>query len=395
MNYASWIEEKNLKKTFICATLASTLVGTFTASMGLWERVHDRREAHKQKQTDSKQDGEIKQLREQFEAAQKKGQERQEEIDRLRSGGGGRGGGGGGGGGGRGGGYRDDVGESFEKNGMMIQRMYDDMYGKMGNRFARGDAITENQLQAQIIALQQTVITVLQDALYNDRQLTRSDMAKLVAASNSAREGSLRALQDQQQRLSSHSSNRSPSPQRSIAAPPKRSSTSLVDASDQLFCRYSLDLQYVPNKPLAASMAPGGSCECPACGIRLDVTGEDFWMIGKRTPLTIIEKGYETDIMETREFCLGQRFAVKCHTPDGEYACVICSKNRDVDAICRNVESLVKHVGTYHEVEELEREVDLRETVVVDKRRLSLPAPPREGSLLIRERDVVDMRGYR
>jgi hypothetical protein len=151
----------------------------------------------------------------------------------------------------------------------------------------------------------------------------------------------------------------------------------------------------MPNKPLAASMAPGGSCECPACGLRLDVTGDDFWMIGKRTPITIVEKGYETDVMETREFRLGQRFAVKCHTPDGEYACVICSKNRDVDAICRNVESLVKHVGTYHEVDELEREVDLRETVVVDKRRLSLPAPPREGSPLVRERDVVEMRGYR
>jgi len=118
-------------------------------------------------------------------------------------------------------------------------------------------------------------------------------------------------------------------------------------------------------------------------------------MIGKRTPITVVEKGYETDIMETREFRLGQRFAVKCHTPDGEYACVICSRNRDVDAICRNVESLVKHVGTYHDVDELEREVDLRETMVIDKRRLSLPAPPREGSPLVRERDVVEMRGYR
>ena len=131
------------QKTFICATLASTLVGTFTASMGLWERVHDRREAHKQKQTDSKQDGEIKQLREQFEEAQKKAQGRQEQLDRLRNGGGGGGGGGGRGGDWRGGGYRDDyrddVRDSLERNGMMIQRMYDDMYGKMGNRFARGD----------------------------------------------------------------------------------------------------------------------------------------------------------------------------------------------------------------------------------------------------------------
>ncbi len=124
------------QKTFICATLASTLVGTFTASMGLWERVHDRREAHKQKKRDTKQDDDIKQLREQFEEAQKRADKRQEEIDRLNNGGGERGGG-------RRGGYRndyhDDVGESFERNGMMIQRMYDDMYGRHGNRFARGD----------------------------------------------------------------------------------------------------------------------------------------------------------------------------------------------------------------------------------------------------------------
>jgi hypothetical protein len=397
------------QKTFICATLASTLVGTFTASMGLWERVHDRREAHKQKKRDTEQDDNIKQLQERFDEAQKKADKRQEEIDRLRDGrdGGGRGGE-------RRIGYHDDVGDNFERNGMMIQRMYDDMYGRYGNRFARGDgtsstfsffrettlangrlAITENQLQAQIIALQQTVITVLQDALNNDRQLTRADMARLVAASNSAREGSLKALQDQQARLSSSYSSRSPSPRRSIAAPPKRSSQSLVDIPPTLYCRYSLDLQYIPSKPLAASMAPGGSCECPACGLRLDVTGEDFWMIGKRTPITVIDKGYETDIMETREFRLGQRFAVKCHTPDGEYACVICSNNRDVDAICRNVEALVKHVGTYHEVDELEREIDLRETLVVDKRRLSLPAPPRAGSPLVRERDFGEMRSYR
>jgi hypothetical protein len=406
----------SFQKTFICATLASTLVGTFTASMGLWERVHDRREAHKQKKRDTEQDDKITNLRNQFEEAQKKAEKRQEEIDRLRDGGGERGGGGRRGGGGYRDDYRDDVGENLGRNGMMIQRMYDDMYGRYGNRFARGDgmppfrfgntlmrstlthpAITENQLQAQIISLQQTVITVLQDALANDRQLTRADMAKLVAASNSAREGSLKALQDQQARLSSSALNRSPSPQRSIAAAPRKPLSIVgggeMQGQDTLYCRYSLDLQYDKSRPLAASMAPGGSCACPACGLRLDVTGEDFWMIGKRTPLTVIEGGYKSEVMETREFRLGQRFAVKCHTPEGEYACVICSRERDSDAICRNVEALVKHVGTYHEVDELEREVDLRETVVVDKRRLSLPAPPREGSPLVREREFVEMRG--
>ena len=104
------------------ATLASTLVGTFTASMGLWERVHDRREAHKQRQRDTKQDGEIKALKDQFEKAQQAADGRQQEIERLKSGGG-----------------RDDVGRNFERDGMMIQRMYDDGYGRLGSRFAQGD----------------------------------------------------------------------------------------------------------------------------------------------------------------------------------------------------------------------------------------------------------------
>jgi hypothetical protein len=266
----------------------------------------------------------------------------------------------------------------------MVQRMYDQGYGRMGSRFAQGDAIVENQLQAQIISLQQTVISVLQDALYNDRQLTRADMAKLIAASNEARDGSLEALRQAQQRLggsqASNGSHRSLSPSRSLP-PPQRAPTAIPDGSDQLFCPYALDIQNIQSKPLAASFAPGGSCVCPACGIKIDVTSEDFWMIGKRTPITVWDKttGYESEILETREFRLAQRFVVKCHTPDGEYACTICAKGEEVDAICRTVESLVKHVGTYHEAIELEREPDLRE-VKVETKRLSLPAPPPPSS---------------
>ncbi|KAL5115278.1 hypothetical protein ACEQ8H_006870 [Pleosporales sp. CAS-2024a] len=378
MNYASWIEEKNLKKTFIMATLASTLVGTFTASMGLYDRVSDKRQQHKQRIRDKKQDGDIKQLKEEFEKSQQKAEQRQQEIDRLKNGGGGRG---------------DDVGFVLGRDAAMIQRMYDDGYGRYGSRFARGDAIAENQLQAQIIALQQTVINVLQDALNNDRQLTRADQAKLIAASNAAREGSLEALQQAQQRMSSGNSVHSNSPPRSVSAPPKRAPTAIMDSGDQLFCRYSLDLQYTRDKPLSANFAPGGPCNCPACGALLDVTADDFWMIGKRTPRTIIEQGYETEIMETREFRLGQRFALKCHTPDGEYACIICSRGRDVDAICRTVDALVKHVGTFHDVDELDREIDLRE-VEIDTRRLGLP-PPRVPSPPDMRREELDYAGYR
>lgn len=250
-------------------------------------------------------------------------------------------------------------------------------------------AIVENQLQAHIISLQQTVINVLQDALYNDRQLTRSDMAKLVAASNSAREGSLEAMRQAQDRLGSNQGSiRSPSPQRSIA-PFKRGPAAIADGHDQLFCRYSLDLQHVQNQPLASTFAPGGACQCPACGAHLDVTADDFWMIGKRTPMTIIDKGFETDILETREFRLGQRFVLKCHTPDGEYACTICNKGSDVDAICRTVESLVKHVGTYHNAEELESDVDLKE-VQAETRRVILPAARAPSPPAVVRREVIE-----
>jgi hypothetical protein len=130
-----------LQKTFIVATLASTLVGTFTASMGLWERVADRREQHRQKIRDTKQDDEIKKMKEQFEEAQKRADGRQQEIDRLKSGGGGGQGQGQGQIGWGGGGGRDDVGNNFERDGMMIQRMYDQGYGRMGSRFAQGDGM--------------------------------------------------------------------------------------------------------------------------------------------------------------------------------------------------------------------------------------------------------------
>lgn len=339
------------------ATLASSLVGTLTASMGLWERVQDRRESHKQKQRDKKQDGEIKQLREKFEQAQKSADGRQHEVNDFK---------------GRSG--RDDPGENFERDRMMIQRMYDEGYGRMGSRFAHGDAIVENQLQAHIISLQQTVISVLQEALYSDRPLSRTDMARLVAASNCAREGSLEAMRQAQHRLGANQySVRSPSPQHSVASS-KREATATTNVPDQLFCRYSLDIQYRPNKPLASTFAPGGACQCPACGAYLDVTAEDIWTIGKRTPMTIIDKGCETDIMETREFRLGQRFVLKCHLPGGQYACVMCNRGRSVDAICRTAENLVKHVGTQHSTEELEREIDLRE-VKADARKLTLAAP--------------------
>ncbi|KAF2676535.1 hypothetical protein K458DRAFT_379755 [Lentithecium fluviatile CBS 122367] len=347
--------------------------------MGLWERVQNTR---KQSSRDKQQDSEIKQLRETIEKAEKRGRERDEDRERMKRQ--------------MRGGGRDEIGENFQQSGALIQRQFDEGYGRLGRRFAEGDTVTENLLQKQIITLQQTVINVLQDALYNKRELTRADMAKLVAASDAAREGSLSALRSQQQRLALEepAGPFQASPQRALTAPKR---TYSIIESDPLFCRYSLNLQYIPKKPLAASFAPGGECRCPDCGIRLGVASDDFWQIGKRTPILVKEGSYEKEVLETREFRLAQRFVIKCHTAEGEFACVLCNRHRERDALCRTVEALVNHVGKFHEVHELECDADLRETMPL----ALAPPPPASvaGSVRDRERErgirEAELREYR
>ncbi|KAI1497154.1 hypothetical protein F5X99DRAFT_32775 [Biscogniauxia marginata] len=136
-NLASMTEEKNLKKTFIIATLCSTLIGTFSSSIGLWDRVNERR---RQKRKDTKQDDEIRRLKDQVNKAGKQSSGQEEEPGRRPRG--------------------DDLSRSLEWSGALIRREYDEGLERLGRRYAVGDTITENQLQAQIIALQQTVISV-------------------------------------------------------------------------------------------------------------------------------------------------------------------------------------------------------------------------------------------
>ncbi|KAK6834075.1 hypothetical protein PG987_008769 [Apiospora arundinis] len=355
MNYAAMIEEKNLKKTFIIATLCSTLIGTFTSSMGLWDRVKDKRQQTKR---DTEQDKEIKQLRKQRQLPPLPPRRRRE----------------------------DEVAYALERSGALIGREFDEGYERLGRRFAIGDTITENRLQAQVIALQQTVINVLQDALYNGRQLDNSDMSKLIAASNAARDGSLDALRQQRQRQTL--AIESPPPAIAPAVPnappavqfalPRRAATTLTETNPPLFCRYSLDLQYVRNKPLARTFAPGGDCRCPGCGVRVRAESDDFWEIEKRARGRTRDgrRGSSTEVvLDEREFHIGQRFAVKCHTPDGEFACVLCSRFRDKDVICPTVDQLINHVGRDHTIDELEREEDFEMRSRMRPLRKALPAP--------------------
>lgn len=140
------------QKTFIIATLCSTLIGTFTSSIGLWDRVQDKRKQHR---VDTRQSNDIKELKELVKKNEERIREREFQtgsphpphpqfmipdhygysngmmqalgIDQ----------------GMRGGGSRMEMVDpayNFRMSGDMIQRQYDEGYQRLGSRFAVGDS---------------------------------------------------------------------------------------------------------------------------------------------------------------------------------------------------------------------------------------------------------------
>lgn len=121
--------------------MISTVVGTFTASINLHERIQEKRQKAKQKQLDEKQTGEIETL--------------QKEVKRLQAGDHGdssssssrsrrrsrRGG-------------SDDEDEEFSRSTKrsrdIIEDHYDDYVSRMGSRYARGDGEFNTYLSATI-----------------------------------------------------------------------------------------------------------------------------------------------------------------------------------------------------------------------------------------------------
>jgi len=139
MNYSNMIEEKNLKKTFIVATLLSTIFGTFTAADTLYTKIQDRKAKAKQSKLDNKQDGEIEVLRKRIEAIDSKTKGGNDDSDRKSA---------------KGSKSRrssperrpkaikyipDEVQEELEVAGPLIRREYNRGYDVIGSRFAMGD----------------------------------------------------------------------------------------------------------------------------------------------------------------------------------------------------------------------------------------------------------------
>ncbi|KAI7210680.1 hypothetical protein KC333_g8095 [Hortaea werneckii] len=382
MNYANMIEEKHLKKGFIVATLISTIVGTLTTSMTLHDKVQEKRDKKKQKALDAKQTGEIEKLRKRVDAL-KSGNESGDETDstgsrsksrnrrpRRRSL------------------EEDDFVYESRRSRAMIERMYEDHLMRAGDRYATGDIITENRLQKQIIQLQQTVINVLQDALYSGRGLTETDQRRLIAAQSAARDGSLDALEDHYARISARQRreilpsnttprllppapstsnnepsthylppNPSPAPTTALRPyrPPHSTTHSSYSPDPALFCPYSIHLQTTidplpPPPPSTTTTEPtGSSITCPTCHSHIPVSSRDYWILstsGPHPPSSsthphhpISDKAYEDDDFiplpaaatatypaypRNREWKLTARFLVKSHTPEGKFACTFC-----------------------------------------------------------------------
>ncbi|CZT19150.1 uncharacterized protein RCC_04996 [Ramularia collo-cygni] len=609
MNYANLIEDAKLKKTFILATLVTTVIGTLQAATTLHDKIEEKRERRaKQSELDTKQNKALKELQEKLKQLQavdntnnnndgegnegaKEGEkngkdnnnEKKDDRSRPRS---------------RSSSSRsrsrsrrrrrsreeweDNMyfAEATRRSQAMIERTYNDHLQRLGPIYAQGDLITENALQAQTIRLQQTVIGILQEALNTGRGLSRDDLDTLIAAQNSARDGSINALNGQYNRIAyrrppqgfirdgspievatyeheparlriepakpannppwrssptavretamvgresidegfrrsstvppppppgvqrdmarmalgspptttgSRRASRKSSPSRAATAvatidakvtpkdldrgrdnqrqksragspPPRRKSTSpvsrkskskanaperdmaslvnsapslmdkgtasttvaktnvtqidgktaaaaspaakprrdsgmpipttsnndtsmkrsqsmisraprnsssssplkqkqdfhskaqktLPEAPYELFCKYSVDLQ-TSKKPLSTSFRPAGDHRCPACDISIPVDTRDVWVLSTHFP----------GRHGVREYRMDSRFVVKCHRPEGGFACVLCDRFRDMDCLCKSVDALVKHLGTAHTPDEFERDPDL------------------------------------
>lgn len=246
--------------------------------------------------------------------------------------------------------------------------------------------IAQNQLQSQIITLQGTVIKLLEEALVTGRP---PDVQVLLNASEFAREGSIRALRDQYQRLLQAAPLQRPMGlvRRISSTPTLRDSTasSSVAAAGRtdsrrpqkliafnkpgpLFCPYAEDLQRT-SRPLDRAFVGRGTCgPCPACGAVIASEGEGrrSWNIVKEVVRERRSRGPSdgaevVEIVQDRTYVLTDRFIVKCHREGTGFACYLCFQHRDRDALCRGVQSLVTHVLEKHDISEYETDPDIRD----------------------------------
>lgn len=264
--------------------------------------------------------------------------------------------------------YSDSDEESLCSSGPLVRREYDRGYHHIGHRFAVGDIITQNQLQAQIIALQQTIITIFQESaqMYGPtRNPISHHLAQLLDTARATRSGAIDALSQQYQRMLTAAplSPAVPIPTAlTIRSRPERSDsrdsavatisgpTSVITrATHGLYCIYALDLQNHTEQPLADNFKDRGDGRCPYCSVIIPTRPGRAWEIVREDEREGVD----------RTFLVQNRFVVKSHREGGKFACILCSQGRPVDTVCESVAGLVDHIWKEHFCEEYERDIDI------------------------------------
>jgi hypothetical protein len=239
--------------------------------------------------------------------------------------------------------------------------------------------LVQSQLQAQIIALQSTMLKTYQ---LRDRFPLAEHIFQLRQTSRSVRVASITALVGLDHRMTSATDHSQDTPHvpgafpkphhvaghmntvsvrtqftvegksrsRSRSRRPKPEDEDSSAVSTQLFCPYALDLQQHLYQPLADAYRKDGDGRCPYCRFGLHTRSGKAWEV-------VLDDMRQRN--RTKAFLIGNRFVVKCHREGGGLACVLCRRFKNHDTVCREIADLVDHIWREHEVEELEDDEDI------------------------------------
>jgi hypothetical protein len=313
--------------------------------------------------------------------------------------------------------YSDSDEELICTSSSQVMAEYDRGYRRLGEGFARGDCmlyqiawstytdekvvVTQNQLQAQIIQLQRTLLGIHQDYMlstYLSPSSSHSHLLRLIQTTRSARVASIQALHMQYQRMLPPLEPVAPDPPRTLPGsfplPPnpvprhdsltrrhrsksrnRSRSRSPVPAegqgeitiqpfpnprphpqppSNKLFCVYARDLQIHPHLPLTDNYKEGGDNMCSFCHAHTSTRPGKAW--------EIIANGCGEDGRHKRRiFLVKNRFVIKCHREGKGFACVLCARFKESDTVCREVGALMEHLWKDHTSGELEKDGDVFE----------------------------------
>jgi hypothetical protein len=288
--------------------------------------------------------------------------------------------------------YDDGDEESIHSSRAVVRAEYDHGYERLGDKFAIGDCtckcfqymdnlltfsvLAQNQLQAQIILIQQTVIATYQEcfALSHTHTPSAHHLSQLLQATRAARAASTAALTELYQRLSpdlGHHRQRVPD---AYLTPPSSSPTNPARREKEsrwrhwkphhwlgqshpprsLFCPYARDLQQHANQPLAAAYLSGGDGHCPCCRTHIPIQAGKVWELALEDP----EHRHGS---HWRTFILKPRFVIKCHRDTGGFACYLCSTRRKFDTACEDVTDLIEHVWQEHSASDVLGDQDIYE----------------------------------